>query len=342
MCKSHSMSDGSSRRAFLTRAWRDALQAAPKVTSAVLPGPGLRLPSSGAAQEPANPHTEFAAGGENVVVAASVPDTATVQELLDQATGTGLASRLEPLRELARPSARLTPVPADFAPGRSCFWDPPVQIDLAELAALGVPCGLPRDGLLQFHCDISDEGAGWRGPRDPRAQAVHVPESQLLATDPEAEAWAGSPQALRLSVELSIPRVWSAPVAALELDEAEQRAWQELRVWLAERQGVELFDQVDGRLAVDRLFGYPDERTGGMPLLCELLAQGVPVDGEPGAHPMAPTYEPLAGRWRLLLQLSASPALIWPWASRYERVYFWIDRERLEAGDLSEVVAVAQ
>jgi hypothetical protein len=320
------MTDLASRRAFLRGAWRDARAAAPQVASAVVPAvrPFLRGPDG-----PASP-------GRDVIDATAVKDTATVDELLSAATEFRLADRLECVRSLVRRSVRLVPAATAVGTGRSRLGEPLAQIDLAELTSLGVGHGLPADGLLHLDCDISDEGPRWRGP-----QAVlvgHIPEGKV---NPPPATHA-SAIALLLSVELSLPRVWSAPVAALDLDESEQQGWQELRGWLARRQGVELFDQVEVHLAAHRLFGYPDERTGEMPLICELLAAGAVIDDHPIAHPRARELEALARRWRLLLQLSAAEELAWPWAARYERLYFWIDEQRLEAGDLSEIFAVAQ
>jgi hypothetical protein len=328
------MTDIGSRRAFLTRAWREALTAAPKVTSAVLPGVKVL------AQTDAQPAATADATGfadPRLISATPVQEIMTVDELLRMADELGLADHRESLQALARASVRLVPGAPGAVAGRSRLGQELVQIDLAELTSLGVRSGLPLDGVLRFQCDMWDQAARWG-----RAHVVHVPEPDEQISSSTAAASTPSPSRLQLSVELSLPRVWSAPVEALGLDESQQESWQQLRLWLAGRQGVELFDDVDGVLVAHRLFGYPDERTGEMPLLCELLGAELEVDDHPLAHPLATRLAPLAGRWRLLLQVSAADGLIWPWSRRYERLYFWIDEHRLEVGDLSDVVVVAQ
>lgn len=319
-----------SRRALFTRAWRDAVAAAPRVAPAAV-RPLLRHtdvpPDLGPnlAPDPDRPM---------IVTPSPVHESLTVDELLRMAAELGLADRSDSLSSLARSSLRLLPASSEVASGRSWLGESPlVQIDLRELSSLGISPGLPCDGVLQFHCDISGRGPRWHGPQDPGLQVLHVPEPEVTS---------GSSRFLQLSVELAIPRVWSAPVEALGLDDREKQSWQELRFRLADRQGVELFDGVDGYLAVHRFLGYPDERTGEMALLCELLASDAEVDDHPLAHPLAPELEPLAGRWRLLLQLSVADGLLWPWTRAYERLYFWIDEHDLETGDLSRVFAVAQ
>ncbi len=306
------MTDIRSRRAFLTGAWRDALTAAPQVRSAVLPD-------------------------RRLISASSVQEDVTVDELVRMAAELGLAGQQESLRALAEASVRLVPAAAGGGTGRSRLEQELVQIDLAELTSLGVRSGLPVDGLLRFQCDMWDQAARWG-----RAHVVHVPEPDEQISSSTDAASTPSFNRLQPSVELSLPRVWSASVEALGLDESQQESWQQLRRWLAGRQGVELFDDVDGVLVAHRLLGYPDERTGEMPLLCELLAADAEVDEHPSVHPLTPRLAPLAGRWRLLLQVSAGDGLIWPWSRRYERLYFWIDEHQLEVGDLSGVFAVAQ
>ena len=328
------MTDIGSRRAFLTRAWREALTVAPKVAPAVLPGMAGRSLQGGSDGRPAEPP---ALADSGLISASPVQDITTVDELLHMAVELGLSDHRESVRALARPSVRLVP---GAATGRSRLGQGLAQIDLAELTALGARSGLAAEGLLQFQCEIWDQAMRWG-----RAHVSHVSHGfePAAQSSESTETTAISPSNdLQLSVELSLPRVWSASVEALGLDESQQQSWQQLRRWLAGRQGVELFDDVDGVLVAHRLFGYPDERTGEMPLLCELLAAEAEVDDHPLAHPLAARLAPLAGRWRLLLQVSAADGLIWPWSRRYERLYFWIDEHRLEVGDLSDVFVVAQ
>ena len=198
-------------------------------------------------------------------------------------------------------SVRLTPA----ADGRSWFGGERylAQIDLASVAALGAVSELPADGALRF----DDDGA-----------------TLLSAPGPVSAA-----QSLEPTLELSLPRVWSAPVEALGLNADERIAWQALRVWLAERQNVELHDSTPGFLDLHRLLGYPDETGGDMPLMCELLEAGVVLEEPyPRMHPLSRELEVPSRRWRLLLQLSVGDR---------RRVYYWITAEDLAAGDFSRV-----
>ena len=290
---------GSSRRDFFGRAWRDALAAAPKVA----PKPFAVASALSAEKQ----RVTEAAGLPRFVppsaaTAAAVSGTVTLDELLARAAVAGLEGRAEAVRALARRSIRLTPDTAGRSSvgGERCL----AQIDLASIAALGATPELPAEGALVFG--------------DDRVVLVSAP-GPVSGAEP-----------VQPSVELSLPRVWSAPVEALGLGTDERTAWIALRVWLAERQGVELHDSTPGFLALHRLLGYPDETGGDMPLRCELLDAGVAHDDEPypRMHPRARELEPRSARWRLLLQLSVGDA---------ERVYFWITAEDLEAGDFNRV-----
>jgi hypothetical protein len=249
----------SSRRDLFTRAWRDALAAAPKLG-----------PFAGA--EPADAPPRF----EPETIAAG-PATSSVSEdeLVARAEAIGLERHADAIRSLALRSVRLTP-----GAGRSCVGGPCVaQIDLAEVAALGVESPLPAAGVLLFG------------------------DSVRLAADPID----GEPSTrLAASAELSLPHAWSSAVDALGADHDERVRWQDLRAWLAERQGVEMHDGTPDFLAVHRLLGYPDETGHVMP------------SGE---------------RRQLLLQISHEHA---------RRTYFWIGEDDLAASDFSRVQVVAR
>jgi len=170
-------------------------------------------------------------------------------------------------------------------------------------------------------------------------QEAPTPADAAVSAAPTASP---ASSAVHLSAELQLPRVWSESVQALELDGSEHQGWQRLREQLAERQGVLLHDETPDFQVLHRLFGYPDERRGDMPLACELLAQGHVLGTDPPrAHPHASAVEPHAARWRLLLQLSIDDQLGWAWGGRRERLYVWIDRDDLAAGDFTRVQSFA-
>lgn len=254
----------------------------------------------------------------------------TIDELLAMAGDGGLGGRLDAVQDLARPSVRLTLGDAQAAAHASCLGDAPAHpgdsfcpahIDLAEAAAVLGTDGPFTAGTLSCFAQADGE---WRVVVD--------------AERPASQRW----RPIDLTAELQLPRVWAAPVQALDLDEAEHDAWQRLREQLAERQGVALHDDAELQ-AVHRLLGYPDERRGDMPLRCELLARGhVLGDDPPLAHAMAAEAEPYVERWRLLLQLTIDDDLGWSWGEGRERLYLWIDERDLAGGDFARVRAIAQ
>jgi hypothetical protein len=256
----------------------------------------------------------------------------TIDELLAMAREAGLGERLDAVRDLARDSVRVTLGDAQAAARASCLGEAPARarepfcparLDLAEVAAvLDAEVAMPREGMLS--CIATGDG-----------------EYRVVIDDvaPAAQRW----HPVDLSVELQLPRVWSAAVQALELDPAEHDAWQQLREQLAERQGVDLHDATWELQAIHRVLGYPDERNGDMPLICELLARGHELgDDPPLAHPRAAEAEPHVGRWRLLLQLTIDDELGWSWGDARERLYLWIDEQDLANGDFARVRAIAQ
>ena len=296
------------RRAFFTRAWRVPPAPAPERSAAADPAP--------ATAEPARP--------------GPATGSATLEDVLAHAVTVGLAARAGAIRSLARWSVRLT----ESAGGTSSLGGAPdlpgdvawpsadgrplpfvAQVDLGAVAALGVEAPLPAGGRLLVFAE--PEGTPF------------VRGSVLVVPGPVPGGTASGGRPLEVSPELSLPRVWSAPVQALGLADDERDAWQALRAWLAERQGVELHDRASGFLALHRLLGYPDEKSGDMPLMCELSAAGADLaDTAPLMHPLARELEARSGRWRLLLQLSVGER---------ERVYAWVAAEDLDAGDLSRV-----
>lgn len=281
------------------------------------------------------------------------------RELLALADEHGLGRRLDAVRTLARRSVRIAPAPGGDARTSQLGGVPELppnvewptwngdplpfvaRIDLAAAAAGDDDAqpALPEHGsLLVFYAThgvpsgLSLAHAG--------AVAVRWSAAAPQASDPSG----GTPATL--SAERTLPRVWSAPVQTLGLDPDEQQGWQQLRRRLAELQGAELADEADtdgATLALHRLLGYPDERRGTMPAICEAAARGIDLaEQPPHGHPAVGELEAAAGRWRLLLQLSADDAVGLSWRERRERLYLWIPADDLRARDFSRVWAIPQ
>jgi hypothetical protein len=188
---------------------------------------------------------------------------------------------------------------------------------------------------------------GFASPRDrdgaslPFAAQVERPSGLLLffagtggaarvARVAKSSGGGGGGERVVASAEWTLPRVWSAPVVALGMDDEQREAYISLRAWLAAEQGVQLHEDVAGVLELHRLFGHPDDTRGDGPLTCELLDAGLPID-DLWAHTEREAHA--HERWRLLLQLThPSPGV--------ERLTFWIPRADLAAGDHSRVRAL--
>jgi uncharacterized protein YwqG len=282
-------------------------------------------------------------------------------ELVELCGVVGLGERVDAVKRLLRPSLRLTHAIeethaltrsrlggiADLTPGFQwpSWRDEELafigQLDLAELSAFDLGGSLPERGLLLFFWDVTREPSGLE-PGDRRScRVVHLDaDPGDLPPDPEARAWL-THYPLALSLELTLPRSSSQYVEALELDEDETPAWDELRECLARAQGVELEELTPHWQALHRLFGYPEELGLDLHVDCQLVSAGVNVlEGEGYEHPRRAELESTAGDWRLLLQVSGDEDLGSSWGDGFGRIYFWIDEPDLRSHNFDGVWAI--
>ncbi|ADB52344.1 Protein of unknown function DUF1963 [Conexibacter woesei DSM 14684] len=294
----------------------------------------------------------------------SVATPVASEDLMRLAADAGLIRHVEAVCALSRRAVRLVPAdPAEVA-GRSRLggapdlpmsavwpnWDAaPLtfvgQIDLAEAAAAGIDEALPPDGLLLIFSALEQTPSG-SSPMDRESSRVlYVEEERIPPVTPDPIG-AGRPEAARaveITSELTIPRVWTAPVQALGLDDAEQGAWEQVRRELAELQGVTLWDDGAELHASHRLLGYPEETRGDMQLACELAARGIDVGyGAPSAHPDARGLDGVAQRWRLLLQLTIDDDAGWRFGRGRERLWLWGPEDELADGVMAHVRGIAR
>jgi hypothetical protein len=231
---------------------------------------------------------------------------ASLDEAAALADEVGLGSHQDTVLAACRWSLRLSPSDDAHAPPRVSDSSSVVEIDLTWVAALGESGLLPDGGVLRLYPISAPEWA---------------PAPETLAGSP---ALAGDHQ-LEVAPELVLPRAWSEAVGRLALDTDELEAWEALRYQLAELQSTVTFDAASEPTALHRLLGYPEERRGDMPLVCEMLANGVELGDEPAAaHSRAREFEAGAARWLLLAQLSADARLGWSWGADDARLYLWI------------------
>jgi hypothetical protein len=338
--------EGSSRRGFLRSLMRESARSAQEA------GKLLREAQEtvrGAASPPAPPAPPVrpATPAPEIDRAQAAARALTVEELLELAAEHGLEDHLDDVRALARHSIRITSPTRDSHPAGRWLYEPsdglvpeeerPIwngerltlvaQVDLADPALRDVELPLPGTGRLVFLWAALQAPSGQLAEHAGAWQVLHVPSPLGLA--PTA----------RLSVELTIPRVWAAPVQALGLDAIEHDGYLQLRRRLATLQDVELDDGFGRAIAFHRVLGYPNETGGLMPTTCEVTSEGR------DAVDLDATDEDIgirARRWRLLLQLTVAGGSPWNLGGEPGRLYFWIPAEDLEAGDFSRVWAIAQ
>jgi Domain of unknown function (DUF1963) len=312
------MEGHSSRRGFLRSLVRESAREASKI---------LNPPTPSAGPKPTSPPVPEIA----LERARAASRTVTIEELLELAAELGLGEREDELRSLARFSVRLTSPTLDDHPAGGWLVEPSeglldeeawplwagerlthvAQLDLGDPALRDVDLPLPRDGRLLFLWAALGAPSGELASHEGAARVLHVP------------APFGPAPAARLSVELTLPRVWSAAVQRLGLDPIEHDGYLQLRRRLATLQDVELDDGFGSAIAFHRALGYPNETSGLMPSTCE-------------------TASGRDGGWRLLLQLTADPSGPWTLGGAGGRLYFWIAEEDLRAADFSRVWAISQ
>ena len=297
-----------------------------------------------------NPDEDDLSGHTLIRARASIR-TVSLEETLAAAGRFDLASKKDSVAQVARAAINLTADP-DSDPVNAFVGGSPqlprgtewphweghplsflAQVDLGKLPAAVSP--FPSKTKLLFFFAANTVPSGF--------MRAHLGAGAVIAISSGSvpDPVAGGRRA-EATVETVLPRVWSRWVEDLELTEDERVGWEKLRGHLSEVQETKLSDgSVTDRVA-HRIFGYPDNTQGDMPLICELVANGYDVPAHPFTHPEAEQLAHRARRWEMLAQFSTDSAFGWSWGTKQERLYFWIDREMLDAGDLSGVRAIVR
>jgi len=283
----------------------------------------------------------------------------TEEELLTLSEEVGLRRRRKAVRELACRSVRLTPAERGSSTSSRCrlggapdlpggfewpTWNGRElaflgQIDLAEVAAVAPEAPLSRRGLLLFFYEATGQPSGLHPSHRGSCRVVHVDASADLRRAGDRASFPEYP--LHLSSEIMLPRSWSSPVEALELDADEITAWEELREKLALAQGVELEELAPQWQSLHRLLGYPEELGSGLELDCQFAWAGIDVEaGDSYLDPRREALEAAATDWRLLLQVSDDERLGTSWGEGFGRLWLLIRRRDLEAFSFDQVWAI--
>ena len=310
--------------------------------SRLLNVPGFPAPP----RRPPPPQPVRAQRDQGVDRAKAATATVTIDELRDMAEEHGLEDHVDEIAALARHSVRLTTPTLQDDPVGAWLFEPTAglldesvwplwqgerltlvaQLDLTDPALRDVDLPLPVDGRLLFLWAAVQAPSGQLAAHGGAGRVLHVPSPGGPA--PEA----------RLSVELTLPRVWAAPVQALGLDPIEHDGYLKLRRRLATIHDVEFDDGFGRPVAYHRVLGYPNETGGLMPVTCELTASGRDATDLNAADDVGVR----ARRWRLLAQFTAAADGPWNLGGEPGRLYVWITDEDLRAGDFSRVRAIAQ
>ena len=337
------MEGASSRRGFLRSLMRESAKSASEASRLLnvpgVPMPPLRPPPP---PEPARPRRD-----PEFDRAKATSGIVTIDGLRGLAAEHGLQDHVDEIAALARHSVRLTSPTLQDDPVGAWLFEPTeglldesvwplwegerltlvAQLDLTDPVLRDVDLPLPFDGRLLVLWAAVQAPSGQLAAHAGAGRVLHVPTP------------GGAVPPTRLSVELTLPRVWAAPVQALGLDPVEHDGYLRLRRRIATMQDVELDDGFGRPIAYHRVLGYPNETGGLMPITCELTASGRDATDLDAADDDVAAR---AGRWRLLAQLTAGAEGPWNLGGEAGRLYVWITDEDLRAGDFSRVRAVAQ
>ena len=334
------MEGASSRRGFLRSLMRESAKGATEA-SRLLNVPGLPTPPAGRRRSRRPGATPTSTGRRQRRAPSRSTSCAT------SPSEHGLEDHLDEIAALARHSVRLTTPTLQDDPVGAWLFEPAAglldesvwplwegerltlaaQLDLTDPALRDVDLPLPVDGRLLVLWAAVQAPSGQLAAHAGAGRVLHVPSP------------GGPAPATRLSVELTLPRVWAAPVQALGLDPVEHDGYLKLRRRIATIQDVELDDGFGRPIAYHRVLGYPNETGGLMPVTCELTASGRDATDLDAADDDVGVR---AGRWRLLAQLTAGAEGPWNLGGEAGRLYVWITDEDLRAGDFSRVRAIAQ
>lgn len=323
------------RRSFFKAFLRDAASAAYEVREALRPDEPKE-------PEPLEPTFELPPPQR----ALPAKELLSEERLLELCRELGLEARVDDVRRLARTSVRLTratsPVrsriggvadlPPDFVwptfDGRELAFVGQLGLDEIAAAGHGDALPLPAEGLLLFFYDLATLPSGLL-PSHRGTVHVELVDGASVERD-TTRLPALRPLPVQPSFELMVPPAWSFQAEPLELSPDETEPWDELRVRVAEAQGVELEDKSPDWFSLHRLLGYHDELGREPEVECELASSGIVADDYDEYFAHRDERSASAREWRLLLQLSTDEDLQTPWDA-FGRLYVFVRDADLRA-----------
>lgn len=207
------------------------------------------------------------------------------------------------------------------------------QIALSDVPQLEETPPLPQSGLLSFFFDAEEQPWGF-DPKDSGSwKVVYTPNVDDLSRRefpddffPESEFKACR---LSLSRSLSLPSWERAAAHALDLNEEEMNAYEEVALQL--------------RSSGHQLLGLPSVVQGDhMELQCQLTSHGLYCGDSTGYDdPRAKALSPGAAEWRLLMQFESDDDVGMMWGDG-GCLYFWIREQDLALQNFDNVWVVLQ
>lgn len=193
---------------------------------------------------------------------------------------------------------------------------------------------LPPSTVLGFFYDWQEQRWGF-DPDDAGHWAVAAtPLRDAAPVAIESEEWFTA-HALAGALVRTVPGIDEPPVDAVH---------GELHWWQRRDRVVDFYDALenDDEVPLHRVLGWPDLVQGPMQLECQLAANGV-HHGNPAGREgaLVEALTPGAPDWTLLWQIDTDDEMDWTWGDA-GRLYYWIRRQDLAAGDFSRVWLVLQ
>jgi uncharacterized protein YwqG len=209
---------------------------------------------------------------------------------------------------------------------------------MAEVAPYDIEGILPKTGYLYFFFEADEQPWGFDPNDHGNWRAMHYdgkePLYRTLAPSKLADEHRFLPRSVEFSNEITLPPWESIYIENLRLTDKETDLYLDLMEEVAELYG--------GDELVHKLLGYPDSIQGDMQLECQLVSNGLYCGDSTGYNdPRRRALEGDALNWRLLLQIDSEEdaGMIW---GDVGRIYFWIQEDKLQAHDFSNVWLILQ
>jgi uncharacterized protein YwqG len=207
-----------------------------------------------------------------------------------------------------------------------------------EDAASGDAGGvLPKRGHLFFFYDASQQAWGFDPKHRGLSKVFHsagVPLARTAAPRKLAEAGRFKSCSLRFACAWSVAGFMARESAGLELSEKEEESCDDLEEAIGREIGIEGTRH--------QLLGRADPVQNEMELECQLASNGVYCGNPEGFRdPRVKNLKKGAADWLLLLQIDSDEAADMMWGD-LGRVYFWIRKQDLAAGNFDAVWTILQ